>query len=1085
MPDIPPFRDLNLTRNNRYMAPIVSPVNQVDKYGTGYYPIISDAPYEQDINRYKSQNQPDWDKVGNMVGRGLIKAGISIIEPIPYLLDVQQYTTNINEIEDEYGNQVNTILRKWEQFLDEAMPIYTEEDQPRIFSGDWWFKNGDQVIKSLGYFVPGMAITKGVSMGLKALGASRSIIKWGGLVIGAVAQNYSEHMYSAAIAFEQNKVKYFDFIKKQNPNISDEMAMNEAKKLAAKDSEGIIVKGKANILLNMIEYNNLFKIGGSSRSATSLFSKGTVKELLETAGSEAWEEMNTGVFESEAQRNVDLYTKKIYDDGSTPVDRALQHFGSYEGITEGLLGAIGGAGMQFISNLTNLGARKVARENIANIKNQYGDFNALANTERNIFISSLFESAQKGTYSTMMSVLEDIRNTSNDVAKEKGYKDNFKETADEYLDIAKNFELEYNKTMHKYSEDPNMGIALVNLRTNRDTNRKEALKAERDITNLNGQYTEAEKQHPLFALKQLSLQAASTVKALEEVGGQIAQLEQSNTHDRTLDSNESMEDLLNRQEVHSEEYNSILEKNEALRNAYIENRKTNKVSEAKALKEIEDYLSAENEIDIKLHEAYRLFGEAMSKSNVAAKTVSELEKSDKKLREYTDRNLLAEKKVLNEFKSKLINAKTQDDVTAIEKEYTHNRFKSYTTAKRVEIKKQEDKDARIKKEADKKAKLDAEVLAKQQASSQPKSSEDILQESLTKIKTASKEDITTLLDEIDETGFNKDQKTTFDNAVNDRLNTLSQSSSSLISSRVQPSSEPSSEPSNKSATERFDKNGKPIVTDFESIIEIPGDQLEDYQSDFLTTLSKPMLEIARKEISESSDPLKTVKSHLKEFDELMKKPAFSNPEVRAFLQDQVRLPLEARKNRLENDKAEKELLDKKDNTVSEPIIEEDDNFNPGWNEARTIPSTEEGPIEEVTLKLKQGEPSITLAMLDTPWTLNALLQKKTAANSKAINYIKELSSKSYWLPGDQIRISIDTEHKLYKEHKDNPNMVPLKVETKTSKGWIGGAWLHTTEWINNLNVVEHKVDEEYQKLAEIRKELIIQLSGKEDYKTED
>ncbi|HEY4478632.1 MAG TPA: hypothetical protein VI775_02210, partial [Candidatus Paceibacterota bacterium] len=311
MPDIPPFRDLNLTRNNRYMAPIVSPVNQVDKYGTGYYPIISDAPYEQDINRYKAQNQSDWDKFGNMLGRGILKTGVSIIEPIPYLLDVQQYTTNINEIEDEYGNQVNTILRKWEQFLDEAMPIYTEEDQPRIFSGDWWFKNGDQVIKSLGYFVPGMAITKGASMGLKALGASQSIIKWGGLATGAVAQNYSEHMYSAAIAFEQNKVKYFDFIKKQNPNISDEMAMNEAKKLAAKDAEGIIVKGKANILLNMIEYNNLFKIGGLSRSATSLFSKGTVKELLETAGSEAWEEMNTGVFESEAQRNVDLYTKKI------------------------------------------------------------------------------------------------------------------------------------------------------------------------------------------------------------------------------------------------------------------------------------------------------------------------------------------------------------------------------------------------------------------------------------------------------------------------------------------------------------------------------------------------------------------------------------------------------------------------------------------------------------------------------------------------------------------------------------------------------------------------------------------------------
>jgi len=433
-----------------------------------------------------------------------------------------------------------------------------------------------------------MGIAKGASLALK--GASRALqaikigekaqklsdtaIRLGAVTTSAIAQNYSEHMYSAAIAFDKNSKDFYETIKSRNPGISDEEAWAQAKREAAPLSANIVKQGKINLLLNMIELNNLVKFKNLARSASQNFTKGALKEIFQTAGLEYAEEVNTGIFENEAQRQADIYTGKILDDGSSPLDRALKHYASYEGLTEGLLGAIGGAGMQAFAEIGSIGARKQARAMEEELKSKYSSFTELNNMKRNDFISSLFHSAQTGTYDTMMSVLEDIRNTDDTTAQQKGYRPDFKEVTDEYIDIAKNFEVEYNNTLHKYSENPNMGLALVHLRTNRDVNRRLALKNEGLINDTKTQYTEAEKQHPLFGAKDIHLQAQSTLIELANIEADIKWLNESKEFDRTLDYNESLEDLTKRKEVAQARLKDLQEQSNVFVDNYVNRRAT-------------------------------------------------------------------------------------------------------------------------------------------------------------------------------------------------------------------------------------------------------------------------------------------------------------------------------------------------------------------------------------------------------------------------------------------------------------------------------------------------------------------------------
>lgn len=539
------------TDDNKYKGGIkvkdtssaISVINPSGDYGSGFVPELHDI--YGSLQKHKADTQSDWEKFAYVFGRGIPKAAMSIVEPLGHLLDIEQYTSDVNQVEEDYGNWFNQLLQSGSDKLDKAMPIYTADDQPTIMSKDWWFKNGDQVLKSVGYFVPGMAMTKGASVLLKAMGAATkltkgisavgrgsgalaNIAKTGDIagkanrvlspLIGATAQNYSEHMLSATQAFKENKEAYY--IQNKKNGMSEEAANTDAKLRASEDAEGIIVGGKFNIIFNTIEYSNLFRAMNSTRRASGMTRQAMAKTMLGTAASEYAEEVTTGFLETEARRKMQIATGQIQEDGSSGADRYITHLGSYEGLTEGILGAVGGAGMQTISNLTNRSDRAKQREqiqdNIAALGNPTEADKGVFNTmEKNNFYELVYPNLEAGTMEDVYKRLDSFKNLTPDQAKELKLSDDYIEKAEEYTLAAKELETDYNLTNDKYKGDPIIASSIIRNKVIEREATNDSKFYDKSINELNNDYTQTDKKHPLFNTKQKVLDSNAIAAELQ------------------------------------------------------------------------------------------------------------------------------------------------------------------------------------------------------------------------------------------------------------------------------------------------------------------------------------------------------------------------------------------------------------------------------------------------------------------------------------------------------------------------------------------------------------------------------------------
>jgi hypothetical protein len=772
----------------------------------------------------------------------------------------------------------------------------------------------------------------------------------------------------------------------------------------------------------------LFKIPGISRSFPEMIGKKRGLESLWTGASEGLQEMNTGAFESEAQRHADLASGKIMDDGSTAFERGLQHYSSYEGITEGLLGAIGGVGMQVMSNLTYLGANKRARAFKSAHETDLGNFMTADKVDMNNFVSSLFESAGRGTYGTTLSVLDAIRNTPQEEATAKNYRHDYKERANLYHDIATEFESEYNATMHKYSEKPDEGMALVNSRTNRDVNRKLALKAQQDIVNLKSQYTTVEEEHPLFPLKQSILELNATKAELDNIDTQIEDLSIANAIDRTYDTNETLEDLDNRKSLTLRKYESIEYKLYRKQQEYLNNRKLDGVAEDKTLAEMEEYFKNVNEVDNKLKVAYRAFGEASSVSNIASAQVNKFESSPKELKDYVERNKLAYKKTIEEFTTKLNNTKTREQFNQLKLEYTNEQFIPFLARKEKEITKAEEKE-RIRKEKESKKKP---VVTPEEVSGEP-------------------------IDDID--GADQSSSSSFSSGTPEDQN---QVNTTVI------------KPSEK-------------LVSFDSILNKPADQLTDNDLGFLFNgktedTDNPgktitLHDLAKRQIDTSTidDIDETVKSTR----QFLNLPALQHSQIKDYFADLLPHALELRDKLKLEDKTKQDIIDKED-VVTEPIIE-DENTNLEDAVLRTVVSEKEGPTENEPFKRLKLEAATALAFLDTAYLENEKGEKKTAANEKAATFNLEIASPVYFKPKSKIRFILDINSAFYKGREDNIEEVPIAIEYQSKSGWKFAAHLHTLSWINPKNVTDTEkggnIEKQRVALMEIRNYLYKELQN--------
>ena len=571
-------------------------VDDFSRYDRGYIPSVGFTESEEYrmLLENRAEQQPNVDKLGNMLTRGIAKAGISVVEPFGYLLDFEQMFTSVNEVETEYGNAFNNWLIKQEESLDRALPIYTKDDKPTIGSSDWFLKNGDQILKSLGYFVPGIVGTKVAHSMLKGsrlfeaiLGETLAATKARNIaapLLSVTAMNYNEHMRSAVETFAESKEKLFaDKVTKGLETLNAKLdaglidtneynrltselnnsAYTQSMKEAADLAEQVVKRGKFNIPLELVEYITLFKYMGGSRAfspkavgaltedmakaarMSPLFkAKVAGQDFLKSGISEYLQEVNTGFIENEARRNTDIATG-TNQDYRPGVIRYLEHVGSYEGLTEGLSGFIGGAGMQTISHILSTGARKKSYEQLRTQAETLLNPEKFEQANKLDFLNTIVRPAfETGTTENVINILDGISKASKEDAAKLGFGNDYKEKAELYKTLALDYESAYNDLSIGYQNDPLAKELLLGLKANNILSRQNIKELDEAISIAEEKYTKDEANHPLKSLKDKHRQIKINRELVREAMNDYLSLPNINSRSET--TNETKEEISKR-----------------------------------------------------------------------------------------------------------------------------------------------------------------------------------------------------------------------------------------------------------------------------------------------------------------------------------------------------------------------------------------------------------------------------------------------------------------------------------------------------------------------------------------------------------
>ena len=548
----------------------------------------------KDMDKLLGQSQEGFERGLSVIARGLAKAPSAFLEPIGYGVD---YISNnvfgeVAEGEEDFKNSFNELLKKYEEGVDEMFPVYTGdiEAEPSVFQSGWWVKNGDQIIRSLGYYPYGMVagrvlgagvsglLTRGAAtnasvktsteLAKQALNIERTSRGFSAIATG-VTQNYSEHMHSAGSVFAENYKEYKEIFRELDPESTDAEIDKRARIKAGHDASNVVKMGRWNLLFEIPTNYMLFRSPATTRSLQGIAGEGR-KATMQRLGmvafeptQEAGEEIWTGFLEKEAKRQVGI-EKGYYDnDYTTMFDRWSNHALSYEGYTEGLSGAIGGGIFTGYSlAFADSKARKVQLEqekvnaSFANDMSKY----------RNLNEESLFETfrsnAQKGTYESMIKHFEDIRNLSAEQAKDRGLDPDYKEKASKAIDKALAYEQDYNANIFTY-KNPIKAEILTRSKYVQNFLQETLQEAEGKLGTAQSEVTNyldakgiSQLASPVFGLTAKTEATRATIDRLKQEYQEINN-DVKNNKNRTLDTGETGADILQRIEFLEDQLKTI------------------------------------------------------------------------------------------------------------------------------------------------------------------------------------------------------------------------------------------------------------------------------------------------------------------------------------------------------------------------------------------------------------------------------------------------------------------------------------------------------------------------------------------------
>lgn len=431
----------------------LSTVNPLD-YTSQLGPNISGTP--EYLNYARADAQTDWESGANFLLRSTGKALLSIPETAGHILDIPGWFGN----NTEYDNALSAWARSGKEELDQILPEYSKDvvqhDSFNPLSRGWWWRNGDSVIESVGYFVPGLGVGKAVSAALKiggelsaaariARGMSKytsltktadKIAETGGVLAMSIASNHAEGMQIAAQVYKDTFAE-----------LQGTMGEAKAKELASEAASRVVRGNMVMLIPQLFESQLFFKSFDSIRRNANISKSWLMRntEVFKQMGLEGGEELYQGMLERESKRKALIEGGVIEDDNSTFYGRLGDYLTSDEGLTEGFLGAIGGglfgvvgeaanmkrkardrkAGLAALQ--TNKDAVKKIMDNKGKLLDEAGkaiDENnpvAVENAIRGLMYQHAWLAAETGTYTQLEEFIDGVEQTSKEEMEKNGW----------------------------------------------------------------------------------------------------------------------------------------------------------------------------------------------------------------------------------------------------------------------------------------------------------------------------------------------------------------------------------------------------------------------------------------------------------------------------------------------------------------------------------------------------------------------------------------------------------------------------------------------------------------------------------------
>ena len=416
-----------------------------------FTPLLHNRNFEID----RALGQSNWNQFKRMMTRGGAKALLTVPEFFGYIGDLP----TVFGIVDDYDNTLSAWVRELKGEVDEKFADYSgalHADTTKFDPGsfDWWMRNGDTVIESLGYFVgggvaglAGKAAMRGLASSTKLFGLlnnAQKAEKFGAVFSGAIANNYVEAMQNAGETYR------------------DLLSKGYSKEVASKQASKIVWQGKLLLALEIPQYASLFRGMGHSRSMKDLGKGFFGKEYIKQFANESGEEIYQGFLQNEAQYNVGAIEGK-----GTKLERLFDYTFSDEGLTAGFLGGFGGVAFQGATDglyaarevfsktpsaksmaLSRIDANKQDIVDILKGNLEFkddaekaaieGDESKFKKAQKKMFLGLALANAQSGTYEQFLERIEDFGRMTPEEAESLGID----------LKTAKGLVQEYKKEAH-------------------------------------------------------------------------------------------------------------------------------------------------------------------------------------------------------------------------------------------------------------------------------------------------------------------------------------------------------------------------------------------------------------------------------------------------------------------------------------------------------------------------------------------------------------------------------------------------------------------------------------------------------------